>query len=139
MEGTHNDETLQQAHEENSEGTGGIVPQQHAQAAVIVALKYNVDANHRYDGPEFEEYCISEGRYLPASRDRTPCIACPLYNLCQPGFEEQVRRIQQGENPSLTHGCAFPDGTLSRESLFNGLNTEQVEFVLSKIPNFDAA
>jgi hypothetical protein len=98
--------------------------------------KYNVDARFPYDGPEFEEYCISEGRYLPASRDRTPCMTCPLYNLCQPGFEEQVRLIQCGENPSLTAGCAFPNGTLERDVLLAGLTDEQAEFVLSKIPNF---
>lgn len=100
-------------------------------------LIYNVDPNLKYEGPEFEEYCISEAKYLPASRDRTPCITCPLFSLCQPGFEEQVRRLQQGENPSLTQGCAFPDGTLDRDNLFKNLSTDQVEFVLSKIPNFD--
>jgi hypothetical protein len=98
--------------------------------------QFNTDPTLRYEGPEFEEYCISEGRYLPASRDRTPCMTCPLFNLCQPGFEEQVRRVQQGENPSLTAGCAFPEGTLARENLFDGLTEEQVEFVLSKVPSF---
>lgn len=99
-------------------------------------FQYNVEANLRYDGPEFEEYCISEGKYLPASRDRTPCITCPLFNLCQPGFEEQVRRIQQGENASLTQGCAFPDGVLTRDALLSRLTEDQADFVLSKIPNF---
>ncbi len=99
-------------------------------------FQYNVDANLRYEGPEFEEYCISEGKYLPATRDRTPCLTCPLFNLCQPGFEEQVRRIQQGENASLTQGCAFPDGALNRDSLLSTLSDEQANFVLSKIPNF---
>ena len=98
--------------------------------------QYIVDPNLRYDGPEFEEYCISEGKYLPASRDRTPCITCPLFNLCQPGFEEQVRRIQQGQNPSLTAGCAFSDESLSRDSLLAGLSEEQAAFVLSKLPEF---
>lgn len=95
---------------------------------------FEVDPTKKYDGPEFEEYCISEGRYLPASRDRTPCIICPLFSLCQPGFEEQVRRIQQGENYSLTEGCAFPDGSLDSENLFSGLTQEQIDFVKSKIP-----
>lgn len=135
MEG-HIDEVLGGCSDESCESS--TTGDQLVQAQVIVALKYNVDANLRYEGPEFEEYCISEGRYLPASRDRTPCITCPLYSLCQPGFEEQVRRIQQGENPSLTQGCAFPDGSLSRDNLFEGLTQEQIEFVLSKIPTFDA-
>jgi len=101
-----------------------------------MSVQYNVDPTKLYDGPEFEEYCISEGRYLPASRDRTPCMTCPLFNLCQPGFEEQVRRIQQGENPSLTSACSFPEGSLSRDNLFDGLTQEQIDFVLEKVPNF---
>jgi len=96
---------------------------------------YKVKASERYDGPDFEEYCISEGRYLPAIRDRSPCIPCPLYNLCQVGFEEQVRRISSGENPSLTESCAFTDATLSPENLLEGLTREQIEFVMQKIPN----
>ena len=99
-----------------------------------MSLSYNVDPTKRYDGPEFEEYCISEGKYLPASRDRTPCTTCPLFSLCQPGFEEQVRRIQQGENASLTAGCAFPDASLETDTLFAGLTQEQIDFVRSKIP-----
>ena len=99
-------------------------------------FKYIVDPNLQYDGPEFEEYCISEGKYLPAKRDRTPCITCPLFSLCQPGFEEQVRRIQQGENPSLTASCAFEGDSLSPDNLFKDLTAEQRDFVLSKIPNF---
>lgn len=95
---------------------------------------YNVDPTQRYDGPEFEEYCISEGAYLPASRDRTPCMSCPLFSLCQPGFEEQVRLLQIGENPSLTASCAFPDGSLESDNLFSGLTQEQIDFVKSKIP-----
>ena len=98
-------------------------------------ILYQINATKIYDGPEFEEYCISEGRYLPASRDRTPCITCPLYNLCQVGFEEQVRRIQSGENPSLTEGCIFSQEALSKENLLDGLTPEQVEFVLTKVPN----
>lgn len=98
-------------------------------------LLYNVDPNLRYDGPEFEEYCVSVGGYLPASRDRTPCITCPLFGLCQPGFEEQVRRIQQGEHPSLTAACSIESEELSRDKLLEGLTPEQAEFLLSKIPN----
>lgn len=97
---------------------------------------YNVDPTKPYDGPEFEEYCISEGCYLPASRDRTPCVTCPLSNLCLPGFEEQVRRIQAGENPSLTDGCAFDSASLTPDRLFDGLTEEQKTFVLAKVPGF---
>ena len=97
---------------------------------------YNVDAQYRYDGPDFLEYCISEGGYLPASRDRSPCLTCPLFNLCQPGFEEQVRLLQSGENPSLTANCAFADNTLSPDKVLEGLTPEQSEFLRSKIPNF---
>lgn len=100
------------------------------------AMNYNVDPNLIYDGPNFEEYCISEASYLPANRDRTPCISCPLFNLCQPGFEEQVRRMQQGEDPSLTASCAFEGDSLSPENLLKDLSQEQRDFVLSKIPQF---
>jgi hypothetical protein len=100
-------------------------------------LKYNVDPLARYDGPDFEEYCISEARYLPASRDRTPCISCPLSNLCQPGFEEQVRRLQRGENPSLTEGCAFNPEALKPHTLLAGLTEEQRAFVVAKVPNLN--
>lgn len=99
-------------------------------------FQYIVDPNLRYNGPEFEEYCISEGKYLPATRDRTPCISCPLFNLCQPGFEEQVRLLQEGKNPSLTAGCAFEGDSLSPDNLLKNLNQEQRDFVISKIPNF---
>lgn len=95
----------------------------------------NILPNTQYNGPDFEEYCISEGRYLRANRDRTHCISCPLFNLCQPGFEEQVRRVQQGENPSLTEGCNFSPQALSRESLLDGLTREQIDFLLQKVPN----
>lgn len=93
------------------------------------------DPTERYQGPDFEEYCISESRYLPATRDRTPCITCPLNNLCIPGFEEQVRKIQNGENPSLTEGCVIPDSSLSREHLFKDLTETQINFLLKHIPN----
>lgn len=98
---------------------------------------YNVDPESPYDGPEFEEYCISESRYLPASRDRTPCVTCPLGNLCQPGFEEQVRRVIEGRNSSLTEGCSFPVESLTRDSLLRGLTYEQQAFVLGKIPGLN--
>ncbi|MFR9694764.1 hypothetical protein ACL02V_29065 [Bacillus mobilis] len=98
-------------------------------------LKYNIAPTSQYDGPEFEEYCISEASYLPASRDRTPCISCPLSNLCLPGFEEQVRRIQHGENPSLTEGCAFDPEALKPQKLLADLTEEQKAFVLAKVPN----
>lgn len=96
---------------------------------------YNTDPSKRYDGPEFEEYCISEASYLPASRDRTPCITCPLNNLCIPGFEEQVRKLQNGENPSLTEGCSIEPSRLTAESLFEGLSQEQIDFVKKHVPN----
>lgn len=98
---------------------------------------YNVDPELRYDGPEFQEYCISEGRYLPASRDRTPCVTCPLGTLCQPGFEEQVRRVIEDVDPSLTEGCSFPVESLTRDSLLRGLTPEQQAFVLGKIPGLN--
>ena len=97
-------------------------------------IPLNLRPSVRYGGPDFEEFCISEGRYLPASRDRTPCISCPLSNLCQPGFEEQVRRVFNGENPSLTDGCAFDAHSLQPQALFEGLTEAQKAFVLSKIP-----
>ena len=96
---------------------------------------YKIQPTERYDGPAFDEYCISEGKYLPANRDRTACITCPLSNLCQAGFEEQVRRLQRGENPSLTDGCAFTTDELSGERLLKGLTTEQIEFVRRNVPN----
>ena len=94
----------------------------------------NVKQDEAYDGPAFDEYCISEGRYLPAHRDRTPCIPCPLSNLCQAGFEEQVRRVIAGEDPSLTSACSIPPTALAPESLLDGLTAEQAQFVLAKIP-----
>src|ERR1051326_8563346 len=36
---------------------------------VMHERKYKTNATQIYDGPDFEEFCISEGRYLPASRD----------------------------------------------------------------------
>ena len=98
-------------------------------------LVHNTDPSKKYDGPEFEEYCISERKYLPASRDRTSCLTCPLNNLCIVGFEEQVRRMQNGENPSLTDGCSFSENSLTGEKLFDGLTREQIIFLRKHIPN----
>ena len=95
----------------------------------------NTHPNERYVGPEFEEYCISEAKYLPASRDRTSCATCPLNNLCQAGFEEQIRRLQAGENPSLTEGCAFDPNALTPRQLLRDLTDEQKRFVISKLPS----
>jgi hypothetical protein len=91
---------------------------------------FNVDPRLRYDGPEFEEYCIQEKAYLPASRDRTPCITCPLNNLCDAGFKEQVRLITRGENPSLTECKVFPEDALSKQRLLSGLTDKQKAFVI---------
>lgn len=98
-------------------------------------LLYNTNPEKKYEGPEFEEYCISEGKYLSAKRDRTSCITCPLSNLCIPGFEEQVRKLQNGENPSLTEGCAFSEDSLRPDKLLEGLTNEQVDFLKKHIPN----
>jgi hypothetical protein len=95
---------------------------------------YNVDPASQYNGPEFDEYCISEGKYLPATRDRSACVACPLGDLCQPGFEEQVRRVIAGMHPSLTDGCSITLDALSRDALLRGLTPTQQAFVISKIP-----
>lgn len=99
------------------------------------AIHHNIDPTKRYEGPDFEEYCISEGKYLPASRDRTPCIPCPLFGLCQPGFEEQVRRVISGLNPSLTEGCSISPDRIETPNLLDGLSEEQRAFVISKIPS----
>jgi hypothetical protein len=96
---------------------------------------YNVDPSKHYDGPEFDEYCIAEGKYLPASRDRAPCATCALGDLCQAGFEEQVRRVMAGENPSLTECKIFAPESLMSESLLRGLSEEATEFVKEKVFN----
>lgn len=92
-----------------------------------------VDPHPRYDGPEFEEYCISEKAYLPASRDRTPCRSCPLGNLCDAGFKEQVRLVANGENPSLTDCKVFDEDAISRDNLLVGLSSEQKAFVIHHV------
>lgn len=97
-------------------------------------LKHNVKPDQPYDGPDFEEFCISENKYLSAQRDRSPCTSCQLSELCQAGFEEQVRRVQRGENPSLTEGRSFSEEALSKEKLFVGLSVGQIIFIQEKIP-----
>ena len=87
-----------------------------------------------YTGPDFEEYCIREGRYLSARRDRSACLTCPLGDLCEAGFEEQKRRVVTGENPSLTEGCAFNSDSLEPHRLLEGLRDEQRDFVLTHVP-----
>lgn len=94
---------------------------------------FKTDPLQLYEGPEFEEYCIAEAKYLPATRDRTPCIECPLNNLCIPGFDEQVRKLQNGENPSLTEECSFDPDRLLPENLFNGLTETQIIFLKKHI------
>ena len=91
--------------------------------------------SERYDGPEFDEYCISEKAYLPASRDRTPCTTCPLGNLCEAGFREQVRRVVAGENPSLTECKSFTEVSLAEDALLAGLAPDQRAFVLQNVFN----
>lgn len=87
------------------------------------------------EGPEFEEFCIDEGRYLSSRRDRSPCLPCALHDLCQAGFEEQERRVALGLNPSLTDGTEFPEEALDSESLLKGLSKAQVSFLIEKIPS----
>ena len=96
---------------------------------------FKTQPNELYDGPEFEEFCIAEGKYLRASRDRSPCIACELSKLCQAGFAEQVRRVENGEDPSLTKDCTLTAEQLTADSLLNGLSESQQAFVRKHIPN----
>jgi hypothetical protein len=93
----------------------------------------NTDPRFPYDGPAFDEYCIREKAYLPAARDRSPCITCPLGNLCDAGFKEQVRLVANGENPSLTDCKIIPEEDLTRDSLLSGLSPEQQHFVLRHV------
>ena len=103
------------------------VPIDHANASISGPT---TDPLERYDGPDFEEYCIREAAYLPASRDRSACQSCPLGNLCQAGFEEQVRKVLAGENPSLTECKQFSEESLRQENLLQGLTEQQRRFVL---------
>jgi len=96
---------------------------------------YNVDPRLPYDGPEFDEFCISEKGYLKASRDRTSCLTCALSKLCQAGFEKQVSLVLEGKDPSLTKDCELADGDLTAERLFTGLSDDQIEFVKIHIPS----
>jgi hypothetical protein len=95
---------------------------------------FNVDPLQPYDGPDFEEFCIAEGKYLSARRDRSPCIRCTLSSLCQAGFEEQVRRVSNGHDPSLTKDCTLSADDLTPERLFDGLSPKQIDFVRQHIP-----
>ena len=100
----------------------------------MTGLLPDSDPSKPYTGPDFDEYCISAGAYLPASRDRTPCTTCPLGDLCQAGFEEQVRKVVAGENPSLTDCKIFPEESLRPENLFSGLTDDQIQFVKRHVP-----
>ena len=95
---------------------------------------YNGDPHERYEGPDFDEFCIAEKGYLSAQRDRTSCISCALSNLCQAGFAEQVRRVAAGQNPSLTKDCEFAAADLTSERLFDGLLETQITFLKRHIP-----
>ena len=96
---------------------------------------FNVDPLAKYDGPEFEEYCISARAYLPASRDRSACLVCPLGLLCDAGFKEQVRLVVAGESPSLTDCKVFPPEALKQEALLEGLADTQRAFVIHHVFN----
>jgi hypothetical protein len=95
----------------------------------------STDPSRRYDGPEFEEYCIAEKSYLLASRDRTACISCPLGTLCQAGFEEQAKRVMIGKNPSLTEDEIFTEEQLSPRQLLQGLSEGQIVFLTKHVPS----
>lgn len=86
-----------------------------------------------YNGPDFLEFCISTGKFLPANRDRTPCVTCPLSRICQAGFEEQVKRVLEGKDASLTADVVFSDEDLKTESILRGKTQAQAEFLVSKI------
>jgi len=96
---------------------------------------FQTKPEERYDGPDFLEFCISEGQFLPASRDRSPCLTCPLSRLCQPGFEEQVRRVANGQEASLTASCVFTEEELKPENVLRSLSNSQVAFLRSKVPS----
>ena len=95
---------------------------------------FNVDPHHLYDGPDFDEFCISEKSYLSARRDRSACTTCALSRLCQAGFEHQVSLVVQGKDPSLTKDCQLTENELTAERLLNGLTDEQIEFVKTHVP-----
>jgi hypothetical protein len=95
---------------------------------------FNVAPHHLYDGPDFDEFCISEKSYLSARRDRSACIKCPLSRLCQAGFEHQVSLVVQGKDASLTKDCQLTENELTAERLLNGLTDEQIKFVKTHVP-----
>jgi hypothetical protein len=95
---------------------------------------FNVDPHHLYDGPDFDEFCISERGYLSARRDRSSCAKCALSKLCQAGFEHQVSLAVQGKDPSLTKNCQFTEHELTAERLLSGLTDEQIDFVRTHVP-----
>lgn len=97
--------------------------------------KYNTNPLRPYDGPEFEEFCISKGKYLSSNRNRFSCSVCPLANLCTAGFEEQVRRVKNGEDPSLTGEHSTMQTELSKENLLRDLTDEQISFIKKHIFN----
>jgi|GEM_PF-3478427 len=99
-----------------------------------MASQFNTDPCWPYDGPEFDEFCIDHGGYLPASRDRRGCTTCPLSTLCQAGFEEQVRLATQGADPNLIKDCTLTADELTAERLFTGMRPDAIEFVKSRIP-----
>ncbi|WP_139069952.1 hypothetical protein [Tardiphaga robiniae] len=98
---------------------------------------FNVDPRLLYDGPEFEEFCISVKGYLSARRDRGSCATCALSNLCQAGFEHQVSLVVDGEDPSLTKDCQTAPSELTPENLFSGLTDEQIAFVRVHVPGLN--
>ena len=95
---------------------------------------FNLDPRHPYDGPDFDEFCISEKSYLSARRDRNACVTCALSRLCQAGFEHQVLLVVQGKDPSLTKDCQLTEKELTAEYLLRGLTDEQIEFVRAHVP-----
>jgi hypothetical protein len=98
-----------------------------------MTISLNILSATAYRGREFLEYCVSEGCYMEATRDRSPCSVCVLEELCQAGFEEQVRRVNAGENPSLTEEMEVPDPVSAWAEVRKCLTSEQVEFILTKI------
>jgi hypothetical protein len=95
---------------------------------------FNTDPLQAYDGPDFDEFCISESKYLRAQRDRTRCSTCALSNLCQAGFEHQVALVVEGKDPSLTKDCQLTADELTADRLLDGLSQQQIDFVRMHIP-----
>lgn len=99
--------------------------------------RYNVDPRFPYDGPDFDEFCISEKGYLKASRNRISCLSCALSKLCQAGFEKQVSLVNEGLDPSLTKNCEYNSSDLTAERLLSGLSADEIEFVKIHIPTLE--